>query len=118
MNSVTIELPLPPKELSPNARVHWRKKSEAVKNYRLHSFVASYQGKHNPRWPAATTQATFYFKHKRRRDKDNFNAMLKSAWDGMVDAGLLKDDDQLTHKPTVFETDKDNPRVEITITKG
>ena len=30
-----LHLPWPPKELSPNARVHWAKKSKAAKAYRL-----------------------------------------------------------------------------------
>jgi hypothetical protein len=32
---MTLHLPWPPKELSPNARVHWAKKSKAAKAYRL-----------------------------------------------------------------------------------
>ena len=35
MNRITITLPLPPKELSPNARPHWAVKARAIKSYRL-----------------------------------------------------------------------------------
>ena len=34
-----IDLPWPPKELSPNARVHWTKKAKAAKAYRLECFI-------------------------------------------------------------------------------
>ena len=39
----------------------------------------------------ATT--TFYVKDERRRDIKNMEAALKPLWDGIVDAGILVDDD-------------------------
>ncbi len=118
----TITLSLPPNVLSPNSGRHgsWRPRAKAKKAYR---YVAKIEtlwitDDYEPRWPAATVRATFYFKDRRRRDKDNFNAMLKPAWDGLVDAGLLADDDQLTHLPTVFELDKENPRVELRVERN
>ena len=46
--------------------------------------------------------------------------MLKAYYDGVVDAGLILDDNYniLTHGRPTFHTDKENPRVEITITKS
>ena len=70
MNTITITLPLPPPELSPNARPN--------------------------RWA---------------------EAMLKSAFDGMVDAGLMVNDSGLDHKRATFAVDAARPRVEITIEK-
>jgi hypothetical protein len=45
--------------------------------------------------------------------------MLKSAYDGVVDAGLLVDDDSehLTTLPASFAIDRDCPRVELTFTR-
>lgn len=118
MTEVTITLPLPPSELSPNAsnRMHWRKKSRAVRTYRRDallitlSWCGSFQG-----WPAAVAQATFFFATRRRRDADNFAAMLKPAFDGIVAAGLICNDsfEHLTHEKPVFDFDPKNPRVEI-----
>ena len=120
-NCVTITLPLPPKSLSPNWRGHWRVKAKAVKDYRFLSAyrteVALYPAR-RPLWPAATLQATFYHAQKRRRDPDNLNASLKSAQDGLVDAGLLVDDEHVTHLPTKKLIDRDCPRVVLTITKA
>jgi Holliday junction resolvase RusA-like endonuclease len=42
--------------------------------------------------PPVTADVTFVVPDRRRRDMDNLLAMLKPAWDGLVDAGLLVDD--------------------------
>jgi len=117
--SVTITLPLPPKSLSPNARVHWAVKAKAVKAYRR---IAACRtgialGLLRPYWTHATTQVTFYHARKARRDPDNLLASLKPIFDGLVDAGLLADDEYLTHLPVVKLIDSDNPRVVLTITR-
>ena len=119
VNSITIKLPLPPKELSPNARCHWGKKAKAVKQYRkLASFEAFIESSNlKQRWKDARSYVTAYFKDKRRRDRDNLLASLKSAFDGIVDAGVLDDDSGLIHMPIDMCVDKHDPRVEITIEK-
>ncbi|MCH8275795.1 MAG: hypothetical protein IH851_13515 [Armatimonadetes bacterium] len=52
------------------------------------------------KWREVTARLTFHFPDRRRRDHDNLAASFKSAWDGFVDAGLLVDDDRITHLPT------------------
>lgn len=71
-----------------------------------------------PLWRKASAKLYFFFKDKRRRDIRNFEAGMKAAYDGLVDAGLIIDDnsDVLTHEETLFEIDPANPRVEIIIT--
>jgi hypothetical protein len=66
-------------------------------------------------WKKATAQATFFHKQDRRRDGSNYNAMMKPHQDGVVDSGLLIDDDSkhLTTLPPLFEIDKHHPRVEM-----
>ena len=68
-------------------------------------------------WQRVSVSATFYHKDKRRRDDVNSLAMLKAAYDGIVDAGVIADDDSehLTTQPAVFKHDKLYPRVEILI---
>jgi crossover junction endodeoxyribonuclease RusA len=93
--SYEITLPLPPKELSPNARVHWAVKATAVKGYRALAWAEAKRiiGREAaPKWKNATAQATFYFTKVARRDKDNFQAMLKPAFDGIRDSGIIDDD--------------------------
>ena len=109
-------LPLPPKELSPNARVHWAAKAKATKRYRIMSWAeAAEQDGGIARWKHATAQATFFFKVNRRRDRDNLLASLKPAFDGFVDAGVLADDAGLIHLPVEIDVDRENPRVEIAV---
>lgn len=91
-------LPVPDRRLSPNARVHWRSRASLVKAYRLQacgSACASPMG-----WHEVTARLTFVFPDRRRRDHDNLNASMKAAWDGFTDAGLLLDDDRITHLPS------------------
>ncbi len=117
--TVTIILPLPPSVLSPNNPSGTRggrfARYGASKKYkRLAREQAEAQGIETGPWKKATVQATFVHKQKRRRDDVNHLAMLKSAYDGVVDSGLLLDDDSehLTTLPALFEIDKES-RVEL-----
>jgi len=114
---ITITLPLPPKQLSPNARCHYMSKANAVKKYRTMAFAESLkaQAPGCRMWRYATVQATFYHKQARRRDADNSLSSLKAALDGLADAGVVADDHGFTHKPVLFKKDAANPRVEITV---
>lgn len=116
--SLTLTLPLPPRELHPNARVHWRPKAAATAGYRLLAKARSLEAlgrTRQPRWPAAFAQAVFYVKDRRRRDRDNLAAALKAAWDGIADAGVVENDAGITHLPVRIEVDRANPRVMITV---
>ena len=42
-------------------------------------------------------------------------AAMKAAIDGLVDAGVLADDDMLMPETPAFEVDKKNPRVVVVI---
>lgn len=120
---MTITLPLPPKELHPNARVHWMVKAKQTLSYRTTARWVAYEvlnpigfhGKSRPYWKAATVQATFYFKVNRRRDADGLLSSLKAAFDGLADAGVIADDSGLTHLPVIVKVDAKNPRVELEI---
>jgi Holliday junction resolvase RusA-like endonuclease len=123
--NIRITLPLPPKELSPNYTVGSRGqrlgKAAKTKKYRWGAKVATVvetAGKRGmSHWPAAEVQCTFYYKDTRRRDKDNALASLKAAFDGIADAGLVGDDSALTYLPVKMLKSKENPRVEIEITR-
>lgn len=122
-DALKIEISLPPRELSPNHTVGSRGgrlgKSRKVKAYReaarwLAMYALAERGGLTL-WPAATARCTFYHRDRRRRDRDNLLASLKSAFDGLVDAGVLVDDAGLTHLPVVMEIDRERPRVEIEV---
>ncbi|MBN2582551.1 MAG: RusA family crossover junction endodeoxyribonuclease [Planctomycetes bacterium] len=113
--TLVFVLPLPPRELSPNARPHHMAKARAVRKYRLWAWAEARSQNVRPGWAEAKAQATFHFTSNRRRDRDNLLASLKPAFDGLVDAGVLADDSGLTHLPVRIELDANEPRVEICI---
>jgi hypothetical protein len=118
--SVLIVLELPNPCLSPNrppGSIGGRiRKASAAKRYRrLAREAAEAEGISSGPWEQATIRATFFHRTRRRRDDVNFLAMLKPAYDGIVDSGLLADDDaeHLTTLGASFELDREAPRVEL-----
>ena len=99
--TITLRLPWPPRELSPNVarRLHWAKKAAAAKTYReqcgwearLSPSALLHPTRRMLTSPVLAT-TTFYVKDKIRRDIDNLMASIKPLWDGIVDAGILQDD--------------------------
>lgn len=120
--TVTIILPLPPSILSPNhvcaTRGGRMARYSASKKYRTTAKVLALATGVKG-WDKATVQASFFHSTNRRRDDINHMAMLKSAYDGIVDAGLISDDDHLhlTTLPALFSLDKKNPRVDLKFTR-
>ena len=53
----------------------------------------------------------------KRRDPDNIASAVKFIWDGLVGAGVIKNDgwNENGGWTNHFEVDKDNPRIEIII---
>jgi crossover junction endodeoxyribonuclease RusA len=91
-----LRLPWPPKELSPNARVHWAEKQRETRAYRWECFSEARPYRYLPQCRATgprSAKVVFVVPNKRKRDLDNCMAMLKPCWDGLVDAGVLVDDD-------------------------
>lgn len=79
-------LPWPPKELSPNARVHWTKKGKAARQYRAACFVCCRQARLRELSGKALLVLEFVPPNRRRRDDDNLVAAFKSGRDGLADA--------------------------------
>jgi Holliday junction resolvase RusA-like endonuclease len=117
--SITITMRLPPKELWPNRLKHWAKKAPITREYRNTAWLTMLQKFQGDPYKRAIAKLTFYWPDKRRRDVRNAEAAMKAAYDGIVDAGVIEDDDylHLIHDATEFELDTQNPRVEITITE-
>jgi Holliday junction resolvase RusA-like endonuclease len=117
--SVTITLPLPAKCLSPNAKPHRMQLARTKAVHRDRARWATYDALAGkvPRWARATIQAIFYHAQQRVRDQTNLLGSLKAYEDGIVDAGLLLDDEGVTWLPAIKQIDRDNPRVVLTITR-
>ena len=117
MQTLRIVLPLPPKELSPNARVHWGRKARMSKRYKLAAVAATdgaqvEAGRPDGIWDAAQLKVCLYNRTAHRRDGDNLIASMKSAFDGIA-ISLGVDDAHWVHLPPVQEKDAKDPRVEV-----
>lgn len=83
-----LTLPWPPRELSPNARVHWSKRSKAAKAYRKACWALCLEaGLRSIPWDGDVhLWIDFYPPDRRPRDDDNMVAAFKSGRDGLADA--------------------------------
>lgn len=118
LDGFTVTLQLPHKSLSPNSRCHWATKARAAKGYRSAAWAVALErlGRDPaPQWVQAVCQCRFYFPDRRIRDCDNLLASLKSAFDGLADAGIIANDSGLIHLPVVRDVDAHNPHVDIVV---
>lgn len=82
-----IELPWPPRELSPNARIHHMAKAKVTKAYREQAYWLTVQsGAQFPAASGAILSIAFHPPDKRRRDLDGMFSSIKSGLDGIADA--------------------------------
>lgn len=81
-----LTLPWPPGACSPNARVHWTKKSRAAKSYRAACHLLAKQAGVTAPEGEALLMLEFVPPDRRRRDDDNLLAMFKAGRDGLADA--------------------------------
>lgn len=119
MTSITITVAIPPRILSPNSRGHWAKKAKATKATRSAAFWAAKEVLEGPPpgWMKAACRVHAFFPDARRRDSDNLLATCKAVFDGIADAGIIVNDSALWNDRPVFNIDRKNPRLEITITQ-
>ena len=116
-----LALPWPSKDLSPNARVHWRKRAKAAADARaLAKLAARATG-----WRPGTDLPEgrlhlwidFYPPTRRLPDDDNMLARVKPYRDGIADA-LGIDDKRFVSHPYVRDTPRKGGQVVFRITGG
>jgi len=117
VTEIRLTVPIPNKALWPNARPHWAAKAKAVRNARAGAWARANIAIDGwpPKWMEAETRTVFYMATKRAVDRDNAQAAMKSIWDGIADAGVIRNDAGFIHHPPQMLHDPKNPRVEITI---
>ena len=114
---ITLTLGWPPKELSPNARTHWRKKSPITKAYKTACWALALESGIT----APETEGwlylwiTFYPPDRRHRDDDNMIASFKAGRDGLALVLGIDDKRFITH-PLV--SDQIGGMVKVRITAG
>lgn len=115
--AVTVNLPLPARILSPNARPHYMAKAKAVKSHRRQACAVALAANPNrPMWKSATLHLAFTFPTKHKRDDDNLVAMCKPYRDGLKDAGIVEDDSGITLLPVSIGYGE--PKLTMTVTGG
>lgn len=83
---MTLVMPWPSADLSPNARIHWAVLARAKKAYReTCGWQAKAQGARPIKADRLDVAFTFYPPSKRRIDLDNCIARMKSGIDGIAD---------------------------------
>lgn len=93
-----ITLPWPPKELSPNRRLHWAQKAKIAKQYRTACFYLAKKSGITIDWDGDIHLfITFYPPDKRSRDDDNVISSFKSGRDGLAEALGVNDKRFRTH---------------------
>lgn len=82
----TYVLPWPPKELSPNQRLHWSKVAKAKAAYRAAcGWTAKEQGAQKIKADRLHVAFTFYPPNRQRRDLDGCISRMKAGIDGLAD---------------------------------
>lgn len=82
---IDLQLPWPPKELSPNARVHWKQRHRHAKAYRqVCGLVARSKQTQLPEG-RLEFWVTFCPPNRRHYDDDNLLARFKAGRDGIAD---------------------------------
>lgn len=112
-----LTIPWVDARLSPNARKHWRVKSEAVSEARQYARItaAVLCGDYTPK--DCCLNVNIAPPDKRRRDVDNVLASLKPTIDGMADA-LGIDDNTITKIVIVKNPPVKGGKVELWITEN
>lgn len=92
---ITVELPWPPKELSPNHRGHWAPISKAKSGYRTAARLLARSALSKTdgfsQFEAVRLAYEFFPPQARAYDRDNLAARMKAATDGIADAIGMND---------------------------
>ena len=112
-----VTLPWPPKELSPNARTHWRKKAPITKAYKHACWALAMEARlPDFEWDGVSrvhVWIDFYPPDRRHRDDDNCISSFKAGRDGLALA-LGIDDRHFVCHPLVWREIGGMVKVRIT----
>ena len=107
---------LPPKELSPNARLHHMALYQAKLAAKEEMYLrVIQQGRPHAPFNEAHITIIWIAKDKRRRDIDNLFSSMKAYIDGLVHAGVLVDDsaNHVSYTLRYERGDKDDTVIDI-----
>lgn len=126
--TLTITVPMPARECSPNGFTGRRAQIAAKMNARDGAQTQARQAiirwqRTNGRWEPITgaveVAALFVYAAGRRRDRDNAIASLKAVLDGFTRAGVWRDDSQVNWGAVNWLVDaRRQPEVILTVKEG
>lgn len=111
---MTLTLPIPPIELSPNGKCHWGKKAKLAKKAKAAAILTTLQKLNGGPRPCPVAYTLHYYWPLRRRDDDNAIASAKWYLDGICHA-LGIDDAHIRFRHLLHSADRHKPRLEITL---
>ena len=115
----SFTMSVPPACLSPNARTHYMAKARATKAVRRNAGLIARSIGIAPPLESAAVRLTFRFPDRRKRDRDNLVARCKAIFDGLQDAGVVRDDSDITHLPArIVHAPGEPASVEVEIDKA
>jgi len=110
---VKITIPEIPPSYNEIMRMHYHKRNREVERWA--ALIAFFNNKKVKNFEKAKVKLTYFFPDRRRRDPDNYAG--KVIMDGLVNAGIIKDDSfNNVELELAGDVDKDNPRTEIEVT--
>ncbi len=119
--ALELVLPWPSKDLSPNARVHWRDRSKATKAARQTAVVLAFEAGWRDAWlPEGRLHLWIDFYQAPRKvlpDDDNLLLRFKAYRDGIAQV-LGIDDRRFISHPMVHEERRKGGQVVVRITGG
>ncbi len=116
LGRLEITLPWPHKDLSPNSRLHWSRKSKAAKKYRADCYLLTKAAGVSVDWDGDVhLWLTFFPPDHRHRDDDNLIASFKSGRDGIAEALGINDKRFRLHP---WVSDQTGGKVVVVLTKG
>lgn len=117
MGMLELQLPWPPAQLSPNARLHWAIVYRAKAKYRDHCWavVRAQTAERLDEKQEYALEFRFVPPDRRSYDRDNLIARMKAGIDGLADA-LFIDDKRFTTLTASVSADSVGGFVEVRIT--
>jgi crossover junction endodeoxyribonuclease RusA len=108
--------------LNANGRVHWAHRARTTKGWRENARSACFPITYavvKPALDRAHIVATLHFGDDRKRDVGNYAPTVKAVIDGLVDAGMIPDDnDDHLIGPDLRRGDANGqPRIVLTVTE-
>lgn len=100
-----INLPWTTPPLSANQRMHWARKASTTRGLRQ---AGALLARNAPRTDRLIVTLHWRPKDRRRRDRHNLYPTVKALVDGLVDAGIVPDDDTehvSTPEPVIHQPD-------------